>query len=144
MTLDNPQAPRFITPALPPNAYDDMRSWKSRGKYHTLFIRPLMQVDPFPDGTEVIRCKNCVDADFVMVSFCRAGPFARITNHKKGETLLWFDGDGKQGKGYYINVNTVSYDCPLCRPHGERFVDSDELLADLGDERFPWQNHTDH
>ena len=137
-------SPKYITPALPPKALDDIRSWNGRGKYYRAFTRPLKQVDPLPNGMKYKGCKNCVDADFVMVSFVRAGPFVRVTNHKKGEALIWFSGNGRVGKGWYIVAQTLSYDCPLCRPHGERLVDSTELLADLGDDRFPWQNHTDH
>lgn len=141
MNLDH--NPRYITPLLPPKAYEDMHSWRSRGQYHMAFVRPLMQIEPLPDGQEVVHCKNCVDADFVMVSFVRAGPFARVTNHKRGETLVWFDGNDRAGKGWYIIAHTVSYDCPMCRPHGDRQVSPPEVLDKAAKEEFPWQVYTE-
>ena len=127
--------PRYITPTLPAKAGFDIAAWSSKSRYHRTFIRPLMQIDG-------VFCKNCVDADFVMVSFVRAGPFGSVPNHGKGETLTWFDGDEKAGKGWYIIKYTVSYDCPMCRPEGDRLESPKETLDKVIQEDFPWQNYT--
>ena len=126
--------PIYITPTLPQKAYTDIANWKMKGKYYIAFICALMQADG-------VHCKNCVDADFVMVSFCRAGPFARVPNHKIGETMMWFDGSELAGKGWFIIKQTVSYDCPLCRPAGDRLASPAEVLKKADQEGFPWQSY---
>ena len=129
--------PRYITPTLPTKANFDIATWRGRGKYHNAFIRPLVQIDG-------ALCKNCVDDGHVRVSYCRAGPFASVPNHKAGETLTWFDGDERSGKGWYIIQNTVSYDCPLCRPEGDRLESPEKALKITEQDHFPWQNYTNH
>ena len=127
---------RYITPTLPTKARFDISAWRTRGKYHNAFIRPLVQIDG-------VLCKNCVDDGYVRVSYCRAGPFASVPNHKAGETLTWFEGDEKNGKGWYIIAHTASYDCPLCRPEGDRLEGPQKELEQIIQEDFPWQNYTE-
>lgn len=98
----------YVTPSYPVDAYEEAAAWEKRGGYNTAFFRILPKA-PEPG------CRNCQDAGFVMIAFCRAGPFRQgPPGHKKGETLMWFEGDHKRGQGWYISTKTISYECPAC------------------------------
>lgn len=96
-----------ITPDLPRGALMEIKEWRSGSKYNNSFYRVLEQ-------TPVAVCKNCGDSGFIMVSFTRAGPFDTLPNHKAGETITWFNGNEQSGRGWYIVVRTISYDCQHC------------------------------
>ena len=96
-----------ITPDLPYEAKKRIRDWRAEGKFNNAFYRVIQQ-------KPLTQCRNCADAGFIMVSFTRAGPFENVPNHRKNETITWFDGNEKAGKGWYIISQTRSYDCQHC------------------------------
>lgn len=105
--------PVHIIPDLSFVAKQQIKSWRSEGKYNQAFYRALEQL---PN----VKCKNCGDTGFVMVSFTRAGPFNSIPGHKPGEVLAWFDGNENAGKGWYIVTKTISYPCQHCEANNKK------------------------
>lgn len=100
------QDPRiYITPYLPQAALNDATEWSRKKK--VVFQKVLPEVHG-------AKCRNCQDAEFVLVSFCRAGPFREVPNHRVGEVLTWFDEGPGVGSGWFIVENTITYTCPHC------------------------------
>ena len=97
-----------ITPILSKDARTAISEWNEERTYNNSFHRVIHQVGN-------ITCQNCGDAQFVLVSFARAGPFEAPPNHAKDESLTYFDGNQFCGKGWYIIKRTVSYPCSNCR-----------------------------
>ncbi len=93
----------YITPYLPQEAEEDIRNWRAKDK-------PAMQ-RVLPESSHA-QCRNCQDSQFVLVSFCKAGPFNQVPGISRGETLTY--NDQGPGIGWYIVKQTLSYECPHC------------------------------
>lgn len=96
-----------VTPDISSQARLEVRTWKAENKCNNAFYKVIEQLDD-------ASCRNCGDYGQVLISFTRAGPFSNVPNHKKGESITWFEGDGECGKGWYIVVITKSYVCHHC------------------------------
>lgn len=101
---------QYITPYLPQEAEEDIAKWRQQGKMAVQRVLPMAMR---------AKCRNCQDAEFVMVSFCKAGPFRQVPGISKGNVITWFDGTSGHGPGWFIVKNTISYTCPHCagRPY---------------------------
>ena len=106
----------YVIPAYPNSAFKFVERKLEDGR--RIFSRPMPQ-------NASSECKNCVDLGQIYLSVARAGPFTHVPGHRKGESLTWFDGDGKSRKGWYIIVETLAFSCPWCQPK-----DQDELQSD--------------
>jgi len=104
-----------VVPDLPLQAKMEVRAWRKENKHNDAFHKVIEQLD-------VARCRNCGDYGQVLVSFTKAGPFRDVPNHKRGEVITWFDGDGESGKGWYVVVMTKSYECHHCDNEGKKTV----------------------
>lgn len=101
---------KFITPYLPQEAEQDIASWRQQGKLAVQRVLPMAMR---------AQCRNCQDAEFVLVSFVKAGPFREVPGLSRGDTLNWTDGLDGHGPGWLIVTKTISYTCPHCagRPY---------------------------
>lgn len=95
---------KYIRPYLPQEAEEDIATWRQQGKPVMQRVLPMF---------ESARCRNCQDAEFILVSFCSAGPFRQVPSISKGEAITW------SGDGWFIVKKTISYVCPHCagRPY---------------------------
>lgn len=103
VTLPEATKENFVTPYLPESAKGDIKAARFEGK--PCFIRVM------PQTGDVHACKNCSGNGYVYVSYCEAGPF----RYAPGSLATWFDGDGRNGKGWYKIAETVAYKCPECQ-----------------------------
>lgn len=94
----------YITPYLPREAIEEVRSWRALGK--AAFVKVVGQLD-IP-----ANCKNCAGLGAVNVVYAENGPFKDVPDTRK--VITWFDGGPGQGKGWYIIARTMAYKCPHC------------------------------
>ncbi len=93
----------MVTPYLPVAAMSEIQSWLSQG--FAVFHRVVPQVNG-------AGCKNCGDLGVLYVTKCKIGPISSPRYANK--SIVWFDGDGRAGKGWYVIDETIAYDCTNC------------------------------
>jgi len=107
-----------VTPAFESAVLNDIATWE-KSQAAPAFARVFEQTD------EDYYCKNCAGDGQVYIAFCAKGP-AQIPNTIK-KPSLWFDGNNKWGKGWYLTDRTVAYPCSHC--NGQGIADMEMAIA---------------
>jgi hypothetical protein len=114
---------QYIKPYLPSEAHQLANEWEAK-KNHNISMQYVLAAN------EHARCRNCQDFGYVMLRLVRAGPFQKVPNHSKSDTLMWFDGSPGYGRGWYITAKTVSFECPHCMGRPDDFTEEQQAEQD--------------
>lgn len=119
----------IITPYLPNEAL-------SAVQVHERTTKKPAFVTAYVKSNNPDDCPNCQGIGFVMVKFCKSGPF--FTPAAGTSVITWYEGSERFGAGWYIVEKTQGFPCPKCEgkpapikpfaPPPDRGVDMDELL----------------
>ena len=96
----------YVTPYLPPQGVQAAKSHKIATK-RPVFIKAFLH-----DPTMSNYCKNCGGGRRVVMNLIEKGPYRDVPTTQNA--ITWFDGDGENGKGWYVIERTLSFDCPEC------------------------------
>ena len=106
--------------------------------HHPAFLRVVDLPDTFtPD-----YCRNCAGLGTNVVQFTKSGPAK--TPPATTAPIVWFDGDGMAGKGWYIIERTVEFTCPHCNGEGRKEVEQPKTDYGYEKSRSEWTERKLH